>query len=158
MNGPFVVAQVTGASAAPASATRVIKLMKPQGGTAIVVQASYDGSIKVDFTEIANEKITLVHVGERLIILFDNKSPLTITPFFFSMSVPLSNLTVEVGPGRVVSTSEFAQLFPITNDPSVLPAAGEAGAPPLPASGANFSNPSVDPLVLPNPLPLLGPE
>ena len=69
------------------------------------------------------------------------------------MGVPRQNLTVEV-PGRDLSSGEFAAVFPITTDPSVLPAAGNQ----IPASGANFSNPSVDLLLSPDPLPLLGPE
>ena len=69
------------------------------------------------------------------------------------MGVPRQDLTVEV-PGRDMSSSEFAAVFPITTDPSVLPAAGDK----IPASGANFSNASVDPLLSPDPLPLLPPE
>ena len=37
-----------------------------------MVNLGYDQNVKVDFSAIANEKITLVHVGEKLIILFDN--------------------------------------------------------------------------------------
>ncbi len=69
------------------------------------------------------------------------------------MGVPRQDLTFEV-PGREMSSSEFAAVFPITTDQSVLPAAGDQ----IPASGANFSNASVDPLLSPDPLPLLPPE
>ena len=78
---------------------------------------------------------------------------MTVEPFFDFMGVPRQDLTVEV-PGRDLSGSEFAAVFPITTDPSVLPAAGDK----TPASGANFSNASVDPLFTPDPLPLLPPE
>src|SRR5258708_3773512 len=157
MNGPFVVAQAnTGAAGGSAAGSpQVIKLTKPQGGEAIVVQASYDGAVLIDFSTIANERITLVHIGEKLIILFDNQSTLTINPFFDSMGVPLSNVQVEVAPGRDITGSEFASTFPITTDQSVLPAAG--GAAGAPASGADFHNAAVDPLTLPNPLDLLPP-
>ena len=74
-------------------------------------------------------------------------------------------MTFEVSPGRVVGVTEFATLFSITTtDQSVLPAAGKPGAPPAPASGADFSNASVEPLDTPDrpeasgPLPLLSQE
>ena len=60
-----------------------------------------------------------------------------------------------MAPGREVSVNEFASLFPITTDQSVLPAAGNGNAQ---ASGANFTNSAVDPLSAGNPLDLLGQE
>src|SRR5262245_10547920 len=115
MNAPFVVAQAAGK---PVSATpqRVIKLTKPDGNQAVIVQLSYDQSIKLDLSAIANEKITLVHIGEKLIILFDNQSSVTVQPFFDSTGAPLQNLTVEAAPGRDLTGAEFAAQFPITDD------------------------------------------
>src|SRR6185369_14504374 len=103
--------------------------------------------VKVDFSAIANEKITLVHIGEKLIILFDNESTVTVEPFFKSRADGPGNdtrdeITVEMAPGRDISVKEFAALFPITTDASVLPAAGGNAQ----ASGAYFSPYSVDPL------------
>src|SRR6266700_6615111 len=162
MNGPFQVAQATGAgtsNATSSAAPRIYTLTKPLTDQAVIVNVGYDQKVKVDFSAIANEKITLVHVGEKLIILFDNKSTVTVEPFFDSRHDALNNLTVEVAPGRDVSVSEFASLFPITTDQSVLPAAGDAGGNGnAQASGANFSNSSVDPLAIGNPLDLLGQE
>ena len=155
MNGPFVVAQanVAGAAAAVKKPVRIVKVTKPSDGQAITVDLGYEQQTKLDLTAVANEKMTLVHIGEKLIILFDNNATVTVEPFFDSMGVPRQDLTVEV-PGRDMSSSEFAAVFPITTDPSVLPAAGDK----IPASGANFSNASVDPLLSPDPLPLLPPE
>jgi hypothetical protein len=161
MNGPFRVAEVStngtttnNSSTAP---TRIFSLTKPLGDQAVVVNLGYDGKVKVDFSAIANEKITLVHVGDKLIILFDNKSTLTVEPFFDSRHDALNNLSVEVAPGRDVSVNEFASLFPITTDQSVLPAAGDGNGN-AQASGANFSNSAVDALGIGNPLALLGQE
>ena len=106
------------------SPPEILKIEKPQGGQAITAEASYDGTIKIDFSAIANEKITLVHIGERLIILFDNQSTVTIIPFFDSMGVPLANITIESN-GKEFTGAEFASTFPITTDQSVLPAAGD---------------------------------
>src|SRR5437763_1826555 len=157
MNGPFQVAQATGAGNSDSNTPRrIFRLTKRLGDQAVVVNLGYDQKVKVDFSAIANEKITLVHVGEKLIILFDNKSTVTVEPFFDSRH-DSSNLSVEVAPGRDVSVSEFASLFPITTDQSVLPATGD-GNRNAQASGAKFSNSSVDPLDSGNPLELLGQE
>ena len=157
MNGPFQVAQATGTENSNSNTpVRTFRLTKPLGDQAVVINLGYDEKVKVDFSSIANEKITLVHVGDKLIILFDNKSTVTVEPFFDSRH-DSSNLSVEVAPGRDVSVSEFASLFPITTDQSVLPAAGEGNGN-AQASGANFSDSSVDPLGNGNPLDLLGDE
>ncbi|MDN5005322.1 DUF5801 repeats-in-toxin domain-containing protein, partial [Bradyrhizobium sp. GCM10027634] len=152
MNEQFRVAQANGAGHSNnASPPRIFKLTKPFADQAVVLNLGYDQKVQVDFSAISNEKITLVHVGEKLIILFDNHSTVTVEPFFDSRHDQLGNLTIEVAPGRDLSVAEFASAFPIINDPSaasaVLPAAGDSlGQNNAQASGANFSNPIVDPL------------
>ncbi len=123
-----------------------------------MVNLGYDQKVKVDFSAIANEKITLVHVGEKLIILFDNQSTVTVEPVFKSRADGLGDetrddITVEMAPGRDISVKEFATLFPITTDISVLPATDQDGNSNAnaQASGAYFSPFSVDPL---DPVPL----
>src|SRR3954454_20463213 len=103
MNAQFQLAQASG-SANPIAATpvRIFRLTKPLGDQAVVVNLGYDQKVKVDFSGIANEKITLVHVGDKLIILFDNKSTLTVEPFFDSRHDGMNNMAVEVAPGREV--------------------------------------------------------
>jgi T1SS-143 domain-containing protein len=154
MNAPFVVAQTTGQAPA-GTPVRIVRVSKPESGQAVTLQLSYDQTVKLDLSAISSENITLVHIGEKLIILFDNRSTVTVQPFFDSTGAPLQNLVVEVAPGRDVSGTEFANLFPITTDQSVLPAAGDDSGP---RGSAAFSDPSVDPLLGPNPLPLLPPE
>src|SRR5882672_4650055 len=148
MNGQFQVAQVSGTGNSNSTATpRIFKLTKPLGDQAVVVNLGYDQKVQVDFSSVANEKITLVHVGEKLIILFDNQSTVTVEPFFDSRHDSSQNLTIEVAPGRNVTASEFASLFPITTDQSVLPAAGAGnGNGNAQASGADFNPYAVDPL------------
>src|SRR5215470_9759988 len=153
MNAPFSVAQASssGTTAGTSSTTiRTIKVTKPQGAQAVVLQLGYEQNYKLDLSGIANEKITLVHLGEKLIILFDNKSTVTVEPFFDSMNAPLPNVTVEAS-GQDLTSAEFASTFPITTDQSVLTTAG----PGSPSSGADFHGTSVDDLSTPNPLPLL---
>src|SRR5882724_1751993 len=148
MNGQFQVAQASGTgNSNNATPPRIFKLTKPLGDQAVVVNLGYDQKVQVDFSAIANEKITLLHVGEKLIVLFDNQSTVTVEPFFDSRHDALQNLTIEVAPGRDLSVSEFASSFPISTDQSVLPAAGNGnGNGNAQASGANFGNPAVDPL------------
>src|SRR5262245_12373401 len=152
MNAPFRVAQAS--TTGQGSQQRTVKLTKPADQTAITIQM--DGSIKLDFTSIANEKITLVRLGERLTILFENRSTITIDPFFDSSGRPLKISGIELDANRIVSAEEFASLFPITQDQSILPAAGEGGPSVGPQNtGGQFAGPNVDPLATPNPLPLL---
>src|SRR5436189_3056465 len=135
MNGPFQVAQATGTGTSNATSSapvRIYKLTKPLTDQAVIVNLGYDQKVKVDFSAIANEKITLVHVGEKLIILFDNESTVTVEPFFKSRADGFGGetrdeITVEMAPGRDISVKEFATLFPITTDTSVLPAADQGG-------------------------------
>src|SRR6478736_1805416 len=154
MNGSFQVALATGTgnSSNGAAAPRIYKLTKPLTDQAVIVNIGYDQKVQLDFSSIADEKITLVHVGEKLIILFDNQSTVTVEPFFKSRSDGLGGeardeITVEVAPGHYVSVKEFATLFPITTDTSVLPAADQDGNSNgnAQASGAYFSPFSVDP-------------
>src|SRR5476651_2512017 len=124
MAASVIVAQAnTGGETASTQVVRRIEVLKPQGDQAVTVQLGYEQHYKLDLSAIANEKITLVHIGEKLIILFDNKSTVTVEPFFDSMNAPLSNVTVEAN-GRDFTGSEFASSFPITTDQSVLTAAG----------------------------------
>ena len=99
MNGPFVVAQASTAEAtAPKKPIRIVKVTKPSDGQAITVDLGYQQQSKLDLSGVANEKMTLVHIGEKLIILFDNNATVTVEPFFNSMGVPRYDLTVEVTP------------------------------------------------------------
>ena len=128
MNGQFQVAQATSTgNSNPTSAPRIYKLTKPLTDQAVIVNVGYDHKVLVDFSAIANEKITLVHVGEKLIILFDNQSTVTVEPFFDSRNDPLQNITIEMAPGRDIPVTEFASLFPISTDASVLPASDNGG-------------------------------
>ncbi|HEX5508271.1 MAG TPA: hypothetical protein VFX37_07185, partial [Pseudolabrys sp.] len=155
MNARIVVAQ---ANSTPVGSTpaQVIHVVKPQAGHTVIFHASFDGSVKIDFSAIANEKITFYHdnADQSLHIIFADGSQAIIEPFFDSKGTVLGNLTIEVAPGQDLDGAQFAAQFPVTDDQSVLPAAGNGGN----ASGADFHDPSVDPLSVPGPLGLLGPE
>src|SRR3989442_2978015 len=128
MNGQFQVAQASGTgTSSNTTPPRIFTLTKPLTDQSVVINLGYEQRVKVDFSAIANEKITLVHIGEKLVILFDNQSTVTVEPFFDSRHDALGNLTIEIAPGRDLSVSEFASTFPITTDTSVLPASGTDG-------------------------------
>src|SRR6478736_8436654 len=154
MNKPIILAQLSGAAPRSSANARVIKLAKPDGGQSYTIALGYDQQVKLDLSGISNEKITLVHVGEKLIILFDNQSTLTLDPFYDSRNDILGNVSFDVD-GRSLDSAQFAGAFPITDDQSVLPAAGGTGGA---QSGANFRGVSVDPLSTGDPLPLLPQE
>jgi len=153
MNAPVLLAQLTGTSSQASSASaKHVKIGKPQGSQAVTVHL--DGQSQIDFSGIASEKLTFVKIGDRLIILFDNQSTVSIDPVFGANGAPLKDVSFEVGPDRIINGDQFAELFPLTTDQSVLPAAGTPGAPGVPA-GANFGAFTIDPLTGGTPLPLL---
>ncbi|HLH89327.1 MAG TPA: VCBS domain-containing protein [Xanthobacteraceae bacterium] len=150
MDRAIVVAQ--NGPPGPSITPQVIPVVKPHSNQAITVHL--DGATKLDLSAIADAQITLVHVGDRLIILFDNHAQVTIEPFYGDNGQPLPDVTVELGPGRDVSGAAFASLFPVTTDESVLPASGGPGAP---SGGASFVSYSIDSLApTGTPLDLLG--
>ncbi len=151
MDRAIVVAQ-TGPQGPGSTPAKLITVVKPQGEQAITIHL--DGATRLDLSAIANEQITLVHLGDRLIILFDNHSEVVIEPFYGDNGQPLPDITVEFGPNHDVSGAEFASLFPVTTDASVLPGEGGAGAI---SSGANFVAFTIDSLAPSGtPLGLLG--
>ena len=150
MNAPFVVAQAI--TTGQAATRTTVKLTKPANGQAVSVQL--DANTQLDFSGIANDQITLVRVGNQLVILFDNQATLTIPLFFDPNGNPLDGIAIDLG-GRIVDGQEFAGLFPITTDQSILPAAGGAGGG---GDGFGAGDPTVDALNVGNPLDLLGNE
>src|ERR1051325_8143770 len=90
---------------------KVVKIVKPAADQAVKMELGYDQKTKIDLSGVADEKITLIHVGENLVILFDNKSTVVVHPFFKSMGVPLDTMSVEVSPGRDLTGAEFVSTF-----------------------------------------------
>ena len=152
MNERIVVEHATKVQVANLAQSRTLKVTKPQGDQSIVLDLS-DRNATFDLSAVADEKMTLVKVGPKLVILFDNQSTVTADPFFDFSGKPLANLDVELGAGRAISGEQFAQLFSITEDQSVLRAAGI-----IPPSGADFHDASVDVLPGMRPLALLEQE
>jgi Ca2+-binding RTX toxin-like protein len=140
----MVVALKLAEASSPAPAgregSRTFKIVKPPAGEALVVPI--DANARIDVSEITREPITLVHAGDRLIIVFDNQATVTIEPAFDTGGNIFPGLSFLVSPDTELSGPDFASRFPITTDQSVLPAASGG-----PSSGAYFSDPHVDPLL-----------
>src|SRR3981081_3078955 len=151
MNSPIRVAQAASIVAGGNAFPSTVKVSKPQTNQAVTIHL--DGPVKVDLAAIGNDNVTFVHVGDRLIILFDNQSTVTLDPFYGADGAPLPTILLELAAGRDITGADFAGLFPISRDQSILPA---AGAPP---AGAHFDTISVNQFLADNPrLALLGPE
>src|SRR5262245_33229736 len=161
MNGPFVVAQAGSSSSNPGQGpVQIIKIKKPADGETEIYHASFTGTVKIDLTAIANDKITFWkdQTNQSLHILFlDNAnkviSQAIIEPFFFSMGI-LPNLVFDVGPGQTLDAQQFSSQFSFSTEANLAPAGGTA---PLQGS-LEFAPPVVDPFLLPEPLRLLPPE
>lgn len=152
MNAPVLLAQLSGSTPAVPQPPKNLKIEKPANGQALTFHL--DGNTRLDLSDIASEKLTFVKVGEKLIILFDNQSTVTVDPVFDSAGNPLNDIGFQVG-DRTLTGDQFATLFPIGTDQSVLPAAGPSG----PTAGANFHDAQVAGLGPGgNPLALLGDE
>src|SRR3982751_4981507 len=101
MNAPVLLAQLGGSSPQTGSAPKNLKLEKPQNGQAVTVHL--DGNTKLDFSDVASEKLTFVRVGDKLIVLFDNQSTVTVDPVFDASGHPRADLAFEMGPDRTLS-------------------------------------------------------
>ena len=105
MNAPVLLAQLAGSPAQTPSSPKNLKLEKPQNGQAVTVHL--DGNTKLDFADVASEKLTFVRVGEKLIILFDNQSTVTVDPVFDSMGKPLTDLAFDMGSDRTLTGEQL---------------------------------------------------
>ena len=137
MSAPFQVAQAAGTGT---RAPRTVTLAKPQDKQAVLVEL--DGTTRIDLSAISGERTTLVRKGPQLVILFDNQSTITLFPFFDDAGAVRPGLVFDLDAGRTLSGEQFAAIFPVTTDTTILPAAGET----VVSHGFNFSGPVVDSL------------
>src|SRR6478735_1094154 len=102
MNKPVVLAQLSGASAqVPGASPKNLKLEKPQNGAAVTIHL--DGNSKLDFSDVASEKLTFVRIGDKLIVLFDNQSTVSIEPVFGQDGHPRADLAFAMGADRTLT-------------------------------------------------------
>src|SRR5262245_58532141 len=92
---------------------QIIKIVKPPAGRTENFYASFDGSVKIDFTAIANEQVRSFHdsKNQSLHVVFTDGSQVTIQPFFVGVT---SNFVFEMAPGHVLDSAQFFSLFQFT--------------------------------------------
>ncbi|MDB5515210.1 MAG: hypothetical protein JWQ17_1968, partial [Tardiphaga sp.] len=140
MNARVVVAEANNPGTGANPAQRVIRVVKPQHDQAVSIRL--EGDVRLDLSDIGTEKLIFVRVGDRLVILFDNQSAVGIEGAFDGNGQPSPDLSFLVDGNHIVSGTDFAAMFPVTTDPSILPAAGNAAG--GPTSAASFRDASVD--------------
>ncbi len=126
MNAPFILAQASVPGGATAGSTASVKLVKPADGSAVVLRV--DPGMRLDFSGIANDQIVMVRSGDRLVILFQDQTALVLQQFFDPLGRPAAGIGIEIGSGQNISGAQFADMFPISTDQAVLPAAGPASS------------------------------
>jgi hypothetical protein len=132
----FQIAQASG-SAAP-QAPRKVVVTRPADGQSVVIDVR--GGAEIDLRGIAADRVVFVQVGDRLVILFENREAVVLQGFYRDGAVA-QDLVFQVADGQQVGPQQFASLFPITSDLTILPASGPGSA----SGGANTAKNVTDP-------------
>ncbi len=122
MNDLVKIAQNT----ATPLAKKIVKLTRPADGTPVVI--TVDSNTILDLTAISNENIVLVHAGDRLIVMFSDRSSIVLSGFYGPDNQPILGLEIELGQSNPIPALRLAGLLPISEDQSILPASGAASS------------------------------
>lgn len=79
---------------------RVVKLVRPADGAPQVVNVA--PGMVIDMQGIAEDKIVLVHAGDRLIIMFADRSSIVLKGFYHGNGDILAGLDVDLGQGNAI--------------------------------------------------------
>jgi hypothetical protein len=93
---------------------KIAAIAKPKQGAAVMVKIGLEKNYLIDLSALAGEKVTLVRLSDRLLILFDNKSAVTIAPFADAQNKPPANVKFKTG-GRILTGAEFLPAFALTS-------------------------------------------
>jgi VCBS repeat-containing protein len=123
MRAPVIV-NATGFRRGAESGGRQVVLQKPAAGASETYVVG--GGDVIDLSRIAEQNLTLVRLGSRLVVLFPDKAHLVIDGIYG----PDGKLSERVGFGldanTTVTAAQFADQFPISSDAQILTAAGIA--------------------------------
>lgn len=78
----------------------------------------------LDLSQIANESITLVKLGARLVVLFPDKSYVVVDGMYLPDGSPSPDVRVGLDSSTIVNGPQFVAQFPISSDEQILTAAG----------------------------------
>ena len=100
------VVQTTGLQLSNLAEPRTVEITKPERGQSIPVELDDNHSTKFDLSAVADENMTFVHAGTKLVIQFDNQSTVVADPFFDRASLfPISISNYAAGAASPVSNS-----------------------------------------------------
>ena len=139
--------QIAQAGTPPSTAQPVKKVVvqRPADGQSVVIDVR--GGAEIDLRSVANERVVFVQAGDRLIILFENREAVVLSGFYRDGQIA-QDLVFDVGQQQAVSPLQFASLFPISSDLTILPAAGPASSSGSNGSAKNVSDPEFSSIVV----------
>jgi VCBS repeat-containing protein len=108
-------------------AGRTVTLSKPAAGTPDLLQVAPGETL--DFSRITNEQIALVKLGNRLVVLFADRSYVVVDGLYLPDGNFTPNVKVALDNATVVDTAQFAQQFSVSGDEQILTAAGVSVGP-----------------------------
>lgn len=108
-------------------AGRTLSLGKPETGRAGILQIAPGETL--DLSAIANETIALVKLGNRLVVLFQDRSYVVVDGLYLPSGDFTPGVRVALDGSTNVDTAQFASQFGVSTDESILTAAGITIAP-----------------------------
>ena len=132
---------------------RSVALQKPQAGQSDALQIGPGDTL--DLSAIANETIALVKLGNRLVVLFSDRSYVVVDGLYLQTGQFTPNVRVGLDAATTVDTQQFAAQFGVSADEQILTAA-EISVGPRGSGGLNLA--AAPPSSALNPESLLTPE
>jgi Ca2+-binding RTX toxin-like protein len=105
-----------------AQAGRVVTIAKPVAGAQDVLRIGPGETL--DLSRIGNEQIALVKLGNRLVVLFSDRSSVIVDGLYQANGGFAPNVRIGLDSATTVDTAQFAQQFSISADEQILTAAG----------------------------------
>ncbi|PPD16087.1 MAG: hypothetical protein CTY25_03695 [Methylobacterium sp.] len=119
-----------------AAAGRTVTVAKPDAGTPVVYRLEPGDTLNLQ--PIANDSITLVKLGNRLVVLFPDRGFMVLDGLYLTDGSPSPDVNINFAPGTTLTAVQFSAQFPITTDTEILTAAG-INVGPLGSGGINLA-------------------
>lgn len=116
---------------------RIIRPVKPSAGAVGAYQLAPGETL--DLSAIANESITLVKLGNRLVVLFEDRGYVVVDGLYLPDGSASQQVHVKLDSASEIDGAQFVAQFPISTDEQVLTAAG-IGIGPRGAGGINLAS------------------
>ncbi|MGX5734061.1 VCBS domain-containing protein [Bosea thiooxidans] len=116
---------------------RIVRPAKPSAGAVGAYQVAPGETL--DLSAIANESITLVKLGSRLVVLFEDRGYVVVDGLYLPDGSASQQVHVRLDGASEIDGAQFVAQFPISTDEQVLTAAG-IGIGPRGAGGINLAS------------------